>query len=69
MLVQPTVQPIPSAGFSVAVGAVVPPTVQLYEVPTGVVEVVPGFRGYRYFRVGEQIAVVEPGTNRIVQVF
>jgi hypothetical protein len=42
--------------------------VRLYEVPSDVVEVVPAYRGYRYFVVGNEIVVVEPESRRIVQV-
>jgi hypothetical protein len=57
-----------NVNFNVSVGTVVPRTVRLAPVPVTFVEVVPAWRGYVYFIVGDDIIVVEPGTNRIVAV-
>jgi hypothetical protein len=32
------------------------------------VEINPGWRGYEYFIINEQIVIIEPGTLRIVAV-
>jgi hypothetical protein len=63
-----TVRPVTAVNFSVAVGTVIPTTVELHEVPAEVVRVVPAYRGYRYFVVGNQIVIVEPSARRIVAV-
>ncbi len=62
------VQPAPIVNFTIAIGAVIPPTVELYEVPAEVEEVVPTYRGYRYFVVRNQIVIVDPSARRIVAV-
>jgi Protein of unknown function (DUF1236) len=54
--------------FAVAVGAVIPDTIELHEVPVEVVRVVPAYSGYRYSVVGNQIVIVEPKARRIVAV-
>ncbi len=54
--------------FNISVGTVVPRTVRLAPVPVTIIEVVPAWRGYVYFIVGDDIIVVEPGTHRIVAV-
>ena len=51
-----------------AVGTVIPTTVELHTVPASVVEIVPAYRGYRYFVVRDEIVIVEPGSRRIVTV-
>jgi hypothetical protein len=62
------VQPLPSVSFSVSTGTVIPTDVRLHELPPTVVEVVPAYRTYRFFVVGNDIVIVEPGSRRIVQV-
>jgi uncharacterized protein DUF1236 len=62
------VRPLASVNFAISIGAVIPATVELYEVPTEVVRVVPEYRGYRYFVVGNQIVIVEPSARRIIAV-
>ena len=69
MLVTPAAPPVASVNFGLTVGTVVPPSVQLYELPPTAVEVVPAFRGHRFFRTGDQVVVVDPASNRIVHVF
>jgi hypothetical protein len=62
------VRPLAAVNFAVSIGAVIPASVELYEVPTEVVQVVPAYRGYRYVVVGNQIVIVEPSARRIVAV-
>jgi hypothetical protein len=62
------VRPVTNVNFAIAVGVVIPATVELYEVPTEVVQVVPEYSRYRYFVVGNQIVIVEPSARRVVAV-
>jgi hypothetical protein len=62
------VKPVTNVNFSISVGAKVPRTVHFYPVPTTVVTIYPGWRGYEYFLVGDQIVVVNPRTLEIVAV-
>ena len=52
--------------FDVAVGAVLPGEVKIYEVPT-TVEYAP-VREYRYATVGSRVVLVEPATRRVIRV-
>ena len=63
-----SVKPLMGINFAIAIGALVPPTVELYQVPTEVVQVVPAYSGYSYFVVADQIVIVEPKARRIVAV-
>ena len=60
------VQPLANVSFAVRVGSVVPRDVRLVTVSSGLVEVLPQFRGYRFFRTREEIVIVEPATLKIV---
>ena len=62
------VRPVTGIDVSIAVGTVIPDTIELHEVPVEVVKVAPDYRGYRYFVVGNQIVIVEPKARRIVAV-
>lgn len=46
----------------------VPRSVRLYPVPSQVVSFFPDYRDYRYFVVGGQVCIVDPGTYEIVDV-
>ena len=50
------------------VGASVPAEVELAPVPETVITEVPDFRSYRYFRHGDDVILVEPGSRRVVHV-
>jgi hypothetical protein len=60
------VQPVESSGISVKVGAVAPAGVRLGTVSSDLVAVLPQFRGYSFFAGRDEIAIVEPGTRKIV---
>jgi Protein of unknown function (DUF1236) len=62
------VQPMTNVKFSVSVGTYVPRAVHYYPLPVEIVHIYPGWRGYDYFLVGDQIIVVNPRTHRIVAV-
>ena len=62
------VEPV-EVDFSVSVGAVVPSTVVLHTLPVEIVEVIPDYRGYRFFLLPDgRIVIVEPSTLRIVLI-
>jgi hypothetical protein len=65
---QRDVRPVTNVNFSISVGTSVPDRVDLHEVPSDVVQVVPQYRGYRYFVVRDEIVIVEPRSKRIVEV-
>jgi hypothetical protein len=49
----------------VAVGTVLPPTVELQPLPA---EVEVGYRPYRYVRWNDRVVLVEPGTRKVVRI-
>lgn len=49
-------------------GEVLPEDVSLLEVPDTIITEVPELRTYRYVVVGDEIALVEPGTRRVIEV-
>lgn len=62
------VEPI-SVDFTVNVGAAIPGTIELYTLPPRFVEIVPQYRGYRYFVLADgRVVIVEPATLKIVYV-
>jgi Protein of unknown function (DUF1236) len=54
--------------FSVSVGTAVPHSVRVYDVPTDIVEIVPEYRGFRYFIVRNEIVIVDPESLEIVAI-
>jgi hypothetical protein len=54
--------------FSVSVGTAVPHSVRVYDVPTDIVEIVPEYRGFRYFIVRDEIVIVDPESQEIVAI-
>jgi uncharacterized protein DUF1236 len=54
--------------FSVSIGTRVPRRIELYPIPAAVIDIVPQYRGYRYFVVHDEIVIVEPDTYEIVYV-
>jgi len=62
------IQPVVNPGFSIAVGTVIPRTIDLHPLPAEIFTIEPEWRGYRFFLVGDAIVVVEPDTLRIVAV-
>jgi hypothetical protein len=61
------VRPI-DVNFSIETGVVVPATVTLLPLPPRLVEIVPQYRGYRYFVTRDRIVIVEPRKKTIVTV-
>ena len=62
------VRPVNDVNISVSVGAPLPRSVRVYDVPRDVVEIYPEFRGKRYTVVLDEIVVIEPRTNQVVAV-
>ena len=60
------VRTAPPADLRVAVGAELPGTVELYEVPAAID--VPAARRLRYTVVDRQVVLVDPGTRRVMRV-
>ncbi|HKH33540.1 MAG TPA: DUF1236 domain-containing protein [Beijerinckiaceae bacterium] len=56
------------AATAIRVGSTVPACVELSQVPQRIVSEVPELRSYRYFAIGEEIAIVEPESRRIVEI-
>jgi len=61
------VQPA-NVNISINVGVAVPRTVMLYAVPQDIIVIVPGYRRYRYFVIGDRICIVDPETYEIVEI-
>jgi hypothetical protein len=59
---------VDNVNFTISVGTVVPRSVRLVSVPGPIVEIVPAWRGYLYFMVGDEIIIVEPRSMKIVAV-
>jgi hypothetical protein len=58
----------PPPGVEVRLGARVPRSVELYEMPTTIVEEVPTLRRYRYMVVNDEVVLVDPATSEVVEV-
>jgi hypothetical protein len=59
---------VPSANFSLSVGATVPRTVHVRVLPSDVVTIVPEYRGFDYIVVGDQLLIIDPVTMEIVAI-
>jgi len=57
-----------NVNISFNVGVAVPRTVELYAIPEEIIVIVPGYRRYRYFVVGDRICIVDPDTYEIVEI-
>jgi hypothetical protein len=57
-----------NVNISVSLGVAVPRTVELYAIPEDIVIIVPGYRRYRYFIVGDRVCIVDPDTYEIVEI-
>jgi hypothetical protein len=65
---QQRVQPATNINFSISVGTRVPRDVRFYPLPAEIVTIYPDWRGYEFFRVGDEIVVVDPRSLEIVAV-
>jgi hypothetical protein len=57
-----------NVNITVNVGVAVPRSVQLYAIPADIVVIVPAYRRYRYFIVGDRVCIVDPDTYEIVEI-
>lgn len=57
-----------AGGVELKVGAVVPLTIHLRPLPASVVRLKPAWQGHEFFVSGNQIAIVQPTTSRIVEL-
>jgi hypothetical protein len=55
-------------GVEVRVGARLPRTVQVYEMPDTIVTEVPTIKRYRYVHVNNQVVLVDPDTSEVVEI-
>jgi hypothetical protein len=60
------VRPVSRSTISVSVGATVPRSVRMYDVPDDVIAIYPRFRGDKFVLVEDEIVIIEPGSRRIV---
>jgi uncharacterized protein DUF1236 len=60
--------PRANVNVDVRVGVTLPRSVRVREVPREIVEIYPEFRGYRYTVVRDEIVIIEPRTQRVVEV-
>jgi hypothetical protein len=54
--------------FVVSVGAPVPPAIELYSLPDGVLAQLPAAKAVKYTVVQEELVLVDPTTMRVVDV-
>jgi Protein of unknown function (DUF1236) len=57
-----------TTGFSVAVGEMVPPSIELYLLPDNALAQVPEAKAVKYTVVQNQVVLVDPTTLRIIDV-
>jgi hypothetical protein len=60
------VRVLPRSRLSVSVGLVVPSSIRLYDVPADIVAIHPGFRGYKFVVVEDEIVIIEPRSRKVV---
>jgi len=56
------------AGLSLRIGAKVPVTVALSELPDSVATSMPNLRQYKFVVAQDQVALINPSTNEIVEI-
>jgi hypothetical protein len=54
--------------FRAAVGATVPPSVDLQPLPKTIVDLIPQMKDYQYAMVANQVLLVEPKSKQVVDV-
>ena len=57
-----------NVNITVNVGVAVPRTVVLRPIPQDIIVIVPAYRRYRYFVVGDKVCIVDPATYQIVEI-
>lgn len=54
--------------FRAALGAVVPPSIELQALPTTIVELIPELRDYEYAMVANQVLIVHPRNKQVIEI-
>jgi hypothetical protein len=54
--------------FNAAVGAVVPASVQLQQLPKTIVDLIPELKNYEYAMVANQVLLVDPNNKQVVEI-
>ncbi len=62
------VEPERNLNIEINVGVAVPRDVRFYAIPQDIIVVVPEYRDYRYFIVGNQLCIVDPDSYEIVDI-
>ncbi|HEY2352998.1 MAG TPA: DUF1236 domain-containing protein, partial [Candidatus Acidoferrum sp.] len=57
-----------NVNFDVTVGTRIPRNVHVVVLPEEIVRIVPEYRGYEYFLIGDEIVIVDPSTLEIVAI-
>jgi hypothetical protein len=60
--------PPPGHSFNISIGAEVPPSIELYYLPTAALSQAPEARALKYTMVQNQVVLVDPTNMRIVDV-
>jgi len=58
----------PPKDFQVSVGAEVPPSIELYSLPDGVMASTPAARTFKYTKMRDQVVLVDPTNMRVAEV-
>ena len=56
------------SSFHAALGAVVPPSVELQALPKTIVELMPELKDYEYAMVANQVLLVDPKNKQVVEI-
>jgi hypothetical protein len=67
VMAEKSAAPAPS-GISLRIGAKVPASVQLSDLPSSVASQMPNLKEFKYIVAQNQIALVDPDTNQIVEI-
>lgn len=54
--------------FRAALGAVVPPSIELQALPGTIVELIPELRDYEYAMVANQVLLVDPKNKQVIEI-
>ena len=53
---------------SLSVGTRIPDRLRVYDLPEGIVDVLPQFRGFKYIVVQSELIIIDPGTLEVTAV-
>jgi len=63
-----SVNRVTNVNFSISIGTRAPRSVRFSPLPASVIAIVPAYRSYHYFVVGDQLCIVDPASYEIVEV-